>query len=230
MANDPPFSGPGNDLVIPITPSDYVTDIEDNFTKCKDEIIGVDTRLKAATGPSAASFIEVQDEGLVVPQSPFKKLNFLGAAVTAVDFDDEQVDITISSAPRELWFPAVFGGNGNFFGDYQVALNTAAIRYFTFFIPTDFMGLTSCVLVYIKRDTDNQQWQLESDYGAAGEQYNNHSESQLTGLVAETDGRIYELDITGVLSSIAAGDYVGVSADPINRARVLGIRMIYTIA
>jgi hypothetical protein len=97
MANDPPFSGVGNDLVLPITPGDYVNEIQDNFAKCKDEIIGVDTRLKAATGPSASSFIEVQKNGVVVPQSPFKILNFRGSGVNAVDISADQVDLTIET-------------------------------------------------------------------------------------------------------------------------------------
>lgn len=51
MANIPPFSGVGNDLTNPITPADYVNEIQDNFAKCRDEILGLDTRIAAITGP-----------------------------------------------------------------------------------------------------------------------------------------------------------------------------------
>ena len=227
MANDPPFSGPGNDLNNPINPADYVNDIEDNFTKIKDEVIGVNTRLLAATGPSAQTFVDVLDEGLLVANSPFTKLNFIGPSVTAADFDGDRVDITVAALPIELWFPAVFLGN-NSFADFQIGGATNVVRFFSFFIPTDFVSLVSCELIYIKRDSDSIQWQLDSDFGAPGEQFNNHSESQLTGALAETDGDIVALDITGVLTAIAAGDFVGLQADPTQRARPLGIRLIYS--
>lgn len=227
MANDPPFSGVGNDLTLPITAGDYVNDIEDNFAKCKDEIIGVNTRLLAATGPSAVTFIEVQEEGLVVPNSPFTKLNFIGPGVTAADFDGDRVDIIFAALPIELWFPAVFLGN-NSFADFQVGGDTNVVRFFSFFIPTDLVSLVSCELIYIKRDSDSIQWQLDTDFGAEGEQFNNHSESQLTGASAETDGDMIALDITGVLTAIAAGDFVGLQANPTQRARPLGIRLIYS--
>lgn len=51
MANTPPFSGVSNDLVNPITPADYVNEIQDNFTKIKDEIIGNYNRFASITGP-----------------------------------------------------------------------------------------------------------------------------------------------------------------------------------
>lgn len=51
MANTPPFSGVGNDLSNPITPADYVNEIQDNFTKIKDEVLGNYSRIVAVTGP-----------------------------------------------------------------------------------------------------------------------------------------------------------------------------------
>ncbi len=54
MSNDPPFSGVGNDLVLPITPGDYVNEIEDNFTKVKDEVIGLNSKIDNRTGPASA--------------------------------------------------------------------------------------------------------------------------------------------------------------------------------
>lgn len=226
MANDPPFSGPGNDLNLPINPADYVNDIEDNFAKCKDEIIGLNTKIDNRTGPSAVSYIEVQDEGIVVPQSPFSKINFIGPAVSAVDFDDERVDVTIGSDPVELWFPAIAGLAA--FGDYQVGGNAAALRNITGFVPTDFVSLISVELVYIKNGTNAVSWTLNSDYGAPGEAYNNHSQAAVTLAVLQTDGFIYTLDLSAVLSLIAAGDFFGIGADPGQSVRILGIRFIYS--
>lgn len=50
---NPPFSGSGNDLVLPIDPTTYVTDIEGNFGKLKQEIIDLHNR----AAPSSAGGI-----------------------------------------------------------------------------------------------------------------------------------------------------------------------------
>ena len=135
-----------------------------------------------------------------------------------------------SSAPRELWFPNVFGGGGSNFGDYRVGPSDFAPRFFSIFIPTDFVSLISAEIIYIKRDSNVQFWTLNSDYAAIGEQYNFQSEGPVvTGAIAETDGEMYARSIAGVLTGIAAGDFAGIQVDPATRARVLGIRFIYSL-
>lgn len=53
MANDPPFSGTGNDLASPITPADYENEINDNFSKVRDEILGLNNKIDNRTGPAS---------------------------------------------------------------------------------------------------------------------------------------------------------------------------------
>jgi hypothetical protein len=227
MANDPPFSGVGNDLTLPITPATYVADIEDNFAKCKDEIIGLNTKIDNRTGPTATSYIEVQDEGVVVAQSPFSKLNFVGPNVSAVDFDDEQVDISISLGAIELWFPAVYDGHNNNNGDFQVGGPAGATRYITGFIPTDFVSLVSVELVYIKNNTDAIGFTFNSDYGTLGEISTTHSQTVIIGAAVRTTNFIYAQSLAAVLTLINAGDFFGIQIVPTNNCRLLGIRFIY---
>lgn len=50
----PPFSGSGNDLILPIVPANYVLDIEGNFDKCRDNIIDLYNYTASALGPGAS--------------------------------------------------------------------------------------------------------------------------------------------------------------------------------
>lgn len=50
----PPFSGVGNDLILPIVPANYVLDIENNFDKCRDNIIDLYNYTAAALGPGSS--------------------------------------------------------------------------------------------------------------------------------------------------------------------------------
>lgn len=50
----PPFSGVGNDLILPIVPANYVLDIEDNFDKCRANIIDLYNFTAAALGPGSS--------------------------------------------------------------------------------------------------------------------------------------------------------------------------------
>lgn len=95
MANTPPFSGPGNDLTLPITPADYVNEIQDNFAKCKDEILGLDTRISAITNPPglltlnrrviiATSGLAITTDGVILVDSTAGAVNVtLPLATTA---------------------------------------------------------------------------------------------------------------------------------------------------
>jgi len=53
---NPPFSGSGNDLDLPIDPAAYVTEIEGNFTKCKQEIIDLHNRTTNITNTVSGLF------------------------------------------------------------------------------------------------------------------------------------------------------------------------------
>lgn len=50
----PPFSGAGNDLILPIVPASYVLDIEGNFDKCRENIRDLYNYTVNVTGPGAS--------------------------------------------------------------------------------------------------------------------------------------------------------------------------------
>ncbi len=96
-------------------------------------------------------------------------------------------------------------------GDYATNLIAAnAESTFSFRIPADYKSLAKLVLVGIPNNTDaDGPFDLDSQYGKVGEQFDTHSESDLTGTVSTTAGQKFELDISSVFSSIEAGDSCG---------------------
>lgn len=108
---------------------------------------------------------------------------------------------------------------------------------FTFSIPSDFVSLVSCDLIGIistgaagsGRDID-----LSSDYGAIGEAYNIHTESDTTTTYDFTGkaNQYASIDISTVLSSLSAGDFVGVFVDHNaigGSIDYIGIKLIYNL-
>jgi len=138
-------------------------------------------------------------------------------------------------ATQEIFIPCNPGGaEVSPAGDHvgyliNAAADAAAVE---FYIPHDFSSITSAVAVRIAMATATHRLNYTSDYGALGEAYNTHSESLDDQDTAETDTLIYEQDISGILSAIAAGDYVGVvilgDATNIPNDLILGIRFRYT--
>lgn len=107
---------------------------------------------------------------------------------------------------------------------------------FVFPVPSGFSSLINAYLVYIalanKGSTDGMV--VGAQFGAAGEDYNDDFGS--TGTIdtgAVTNEEIYEVDVSGALTDIAAGDYVAVrvsippfSADSGDRL-VIGFKFEY---
>lgn len=84
-----------------------------------------------------------------------------------------------------------------------------------FRVPHDFNSLTNAYMVIIPLETKaNTPITLNSSYGAEGESYNNHTEADGTYTKSITDTQIALLDMTGILSGISPGDYVGAGLTP----------------
>lgn len=96
------------------------------------------------------------------------------------------------------------------YGDYRVnAVGQNASFNITFRVPDEFTSLISLKVVGILGGTIvTQSVTLNSDYGAIGEAYNNHSETQGISISA-TAGVITSFDVSGVFTSLAAGDSCG---------------------
>ena len=136
--------------------------------------------------------------------------------------------------PKTLWVPVTWGALMTHYGYYPVArladlLDEAGT---SFHVPDDFHSITKAVLVVIPRATQAAaDWDIHSHYAAAGEAYNTHFGHDLSTAYNVTDGQIFEVDISTILTSLAAGDYVGVDielGDAAHDVDVLGVMFKYT--
>tara|TARA_Y100000310_G_scaffold295019_1_gene325971 strand:+ start:2936 stop:3436 length:501 start_codon:yes stop_codon:yes gene_type:complete len=112
---------------------------------------------------------------------------------------------------KEVWFEV--GHTGNFSGYFNVgwlAGSGQSIRM-NGRVPDDFVSLTEAKIIVIPRATQGAaNWDIFSYYAANGEAYNTHSESDTSTTYNVTLNQFFEVDISGILTSLAAGDYVGV--------------------
>ena len=100
-----------------------------------------------------------------------------------------------------------------------------------FYVPLDFVSLTAAVIVVIPTATQAAaDWDLASRYGAVGEAYNIHTGANTTTTYNVTNNQLYGVDISGLLASIAAGDYVIVSLrqmTDLHNVDIVGVRFKY---
>jgi hypothetical protein len=151
-------------------------------------------------------------------------------------------DNALSSDPatKEVWFAANCGATEEKLaakGDYQAVLLDFYYQeaYVTGFFPHDFNNIVEMVAVVIPDTNTESSWDidLESDYGAADEAHTTHSESD-TGTTYDfstDDNKLKEIDVSGVFSSVAAGDYFGLAIEnnigSSDELWVLGVRLKY---
>ena len=135
---------------------------------------------------------------------------------------------------KELSVPVTFATDLTSSNSYPVgAINAAAdIACMYFQVPADFSSITEAVVIRVAVATATHRLNYYSDYGGVGQSYTTHSESLLDQDTAEAAGLIYEEDISGILSSLAASDHVGIKvtgdATNIPNVRVLGLRLTYS--
>jgi len=118
-------------------------------------------------------------------------------------------------------------------GDYAVAelndLNEKA--FINFFCPADFKSLVEAVIIVIpKVNNATANWDIASDYAAPGEGMATHSESDVASTYDVTLNQLFEVDISGILTDLAAKDYVGVTllqGDAADNVNVVGVRFKY---
>ena len=139
-------------------------------------------------------------------------------------------------ATKELFVPVTYVINGvmSIWFNHPIAqLNAVGeAAYISFFVPNDFSSITSAVIAVIPMATvANADWTIEAIYAANGEATNTHSAVDVSTTYNVTNNQIYEVDISGILLSLAAGDYVGVMLRQTttgHNVNVLGVRFKYS--
>ena len=101
--------------------------------------------------------------------------------------------------------------------------------FFIFVIPQDFNLLDSAEIWISPDITTTIDYSLASSYSAIGEAQSTHTETEDNTNLAVTDLIPIALDVSGVLSSIAIGDLVGIrlSAVTDNAIIAIGLRIKY---
>jgi len=115
----------------------------------------------------------------------------------------KQFTIPVSSAD------GVFTEKGTFrvLGSYG-----GSLAYFTFEIPHDFVSMSSCVVeVFSDKTVTDKDIDIDSNYGSLSEDYNVHSENDHASTYSFTADKHTDIDVSGILSNIVAGDRVAIS-------------------
>lgn len=189
--------------------------------------------------------VDAANGTLDVPSGTSFKIG--GVALTAAGFTAANVDDLLDGSDadalhthatllntREIFFPADVATD---LGDYRVRnVGGNGTHRFNFKAPHDFTTITALVLVGApsagaagaSKDID-----LSSDYGGIGELTNVHSESDTATVydLTGTSGEWTEIDISGVFSSLAAGDFCGLQVNHMGIGGAIdyiGIRLRYT--
>lgn len=136
------------------------------------------------------------------------------------------------SATKEMFYADLIGtknSNGSFAGR---SVSSGGDHCFTWFVPHDYSSTTSIELLCIPNGTNaTADIDLNSDYGAAGEAHNTHSESNTSITFNLVQDDIIAMDVSSVYSSLTASDYCGLDVDhnTIGFTNMyIGIRFRYT--
>ena len=101
-----------------------------------------------------------------------------------------------------------------------------------FNVPADFSSITDAVVEGIAKSTNGTaSFRALASYAANGEVANVNAEQDLTIAGNITDTRFHEVNISGILSSLAASDKVGIGFeinDTSSKLYVTGVRFKYS--
>jgi len=152
-----------------------------------------------------------------------------------VGSDPVEIDVP-SGATKEFFVPVTYRSGGTLLthGWYVVG-SCSALNHDTrvvFRIPHDFSSIISAEFIIIPTATEAAaNYDLYSHYASVGQGYNTHEESDLASTYNVTSDQLFAVDISGVLSSIVAGDIVGITikeATIYHNFEGLGVRFKYS--
>lgn len=139
-------------------------------------------------------------------------------------------------ATKEFFVPCT-GVNGGAMGydlTYPVGVLTNSLQeaLISFRVPHDYNSIvTASIVVVPKYSSVTANWDIYSNYAQTGESYTTHTQNNTASTYNVTSGQVFEVDISGILTSLAAGDMVGISlkqSTAIHNVNVLGVRFKYS--
>jgi len=146
-----------------------------------------------------------------------------------------EVAMPAAGAPTKEFFIPATEGTESYYDSNHCGYRIDAINdhaRIEFYTPHDFSSITDAVLILIAFATASHEFRLYSNYGAQGTNKATHSQASAWITEAMTDNILHEYDISGILSSLAAGDYVGIKVlggdGPVPNFLVLGVRLRYS--
>lgn len=146
----------------------------------------------------------------------------------------------LPGATKEFFVPVTFGRDSGVddkiivFGKGPVvALDAINDRANVFFkVPHDFSSITNAEFIVIGAGTDSTaNWDIFSYYGAIGQAYTTHTEDDVSTTYDVANEQFFAVDISGILSSLLADDYVGIEiklATAAHNFYAVGVRFRYS--
>ena len=82
------------------------------------------------------------------------------------------------------------------------------IGYLTIQVPADFSAIHSAIAIGFPTTNANLRWSIATQFGAAGQAQNTHTDSIATATVAVLNTYVVNFDIAAALTGLAAGDVI----------------------
>ncbi len=138
---------------------------------------------------------------------------------------------------KSLWVPVTVAGGpsgamtGNLgYPHAQLSADTDD-AFMSFLVPDDFLTLLEAkIYVFPAATQAAANWDIGAIYCGTGQAYNTHVASDVATTYNVTDGQLFEVDISSLLSSLAIGDIVGVTlllSNSLHDVKVLGLYIKY---
>lgn len=157
---------------------------------------------------------------------------------------ESKVKDYVDALTKQMWVPiAQFrytSGGTNLFpyqnalGDFpSLTLDVSDYARFSFVVPTGYTSITSAYVYFIATNTGNFDMIGTATFGAVTSLYNTSTDTTDVITKTCTQNNIYSLDVSGAITSIVAGDLVGLSvefdalASGAGAPSILGLHLIW---
>jgi hypothetical protein len=115
-----------------------------------------------------------------------------------------------AAGTQHAFFPPLEDPTGTVGNWDVISINSAQSVHFVCQIPEDFETLSAAAIVMIPDATETIQYDINVSVAAAGEAYNNDDRAAANQQIAVTASQLIEIDISGQLTGLAAGDYIAI--------------------